>query len=258
MKKKMSGFRNMGQFARVFSGILFFALLSSTAESALLTVYESEQSGNPNSAGIVATYNAWLAAIGETPDFGEDWDGLDPWGDPWVDEKIFDFQSDPTAIFADGVTFKNVGAADADKIAQTDDDPGSTDAIGAFAWDGHEDYVSRMIFPNGADYVGFFIFDTDHGSDATYTVRFSDNQVFTYDGAGTDQDKYRFIGLVNNNPSGSISRLDIDAPKGSHYGIDEVQWGRRDPGQVPEPASILLTSMGLLGLAGFRKRTTGR
>jgi hypothetical protein len=194
------------------------------------------------------TYNAWLVAIGETPDFGEDWDGNDWLGNPWGNDRIFDVQDIPTAVFVDGVTFSNVGA-DSDRHAKSDNAPGSTDAIDAFAWEGHESGESTIFFPNYVDYLGFYTFDTDRP--VTYFLQFTNGAIESIGGKETDEDLYRFVGFVNNHPTEHIAKFWVVAESGSRYGIDELEWGRN---VVPEPGTVLLVGAGLVGLFVHRMR----
>jgi hypothetical protein len=209
----------------------------------------SSAKGSPNwfDADNINAYNAWLTAIGETPDYGEDWDGNDWLGNPWSNNRIFDAQDVPTAVFVDGVTFSNVGA-DSDRHAKSDDDPGSTDAIDRFAWMGHESGESTIFFPNYVDYLGFYTFDTDRP--VTYFLRFSDGSVESIAGKETDEDLYRFVGFLNQHPTERIASFWIVAERGSRYGIDELEWGRTD--QTPEPGALWLLGTGL-GIALARR-----
>ncbi len=231
---------------------------SQHGHAALLpTVYETPGAGgySPwNHANNIAMYNTWRANIGEPMvDYREDWDSLDWKGDPWTDGTVFDLAVVPTAIFTDGVTFRNNVSS---HPAKANDDPGSTAAIDDYAWDAHEDGIARMDLPNGADYLGFYAFDIDHGSSVTYRLTFTDSTTFDYVGLPPDEDRYRFIGFVNTDPTEKIIRLQIAAPKGSHYGIDEMEWGRRNPPpSVPEPATLLLMGSGALAMWATRRRT---
>ena len=206
--------------------------------------------GSPNwfDADNLNTYNAWRLAIGEIPDYGEDWDGNDWLGSPWVDNKIFDVQDEPAAVFVDGVTFSNVGADPADKHAKADANPGSTPAIDLFAWMGDDSGESTIFFPNHVDYLGFYTFDTDNA--VTYYLQFTDGTLESIGGKKTEADHYRFVGFVNDHPTEHIAAFWILGPDSSRYGIDELEWGRKD---VPEPGSLWLVGAGL-GLLVYRKR----
>ena len=200
-----------------------------------------------NHADNINTYNAWRTAIGETPDFGEDWDGNDWLGNPWVDNVIFDVQDVPGAVFVDGVTFSNVGA-DSDKHAKADANPGSTLAIDLFAWMGDNSGESTIFFPNHVDYLGFYTFDTD--KPVTYNLQFTDGTMESIAGKETDADRYRFVGFVNDHPTEHIAKFWVVADEGSRYGIDELEWGRK---AVPEPGTLWLLGAGL-GLLVYRNR----
>ena len=201
----------------------------------------------------VAVYNDWLNSFCETPEYGEDWDGNDWQGNPWANKKIFDVQDEPGAIFADGVTFANAGST---KYARAEDNPGKTDAIGGFAWRGHESGESTMYFSDsGADYLGFWVFETGSGANISYNIEFSDGSIFSMPGEGAGVDRYRFVGLYNTSPGDvSFSRFWIDAPNSAKYGIDEVEWGSvsASPLAVPAPSAVWLMVSGLLALFGNR------
>ena len=216
------------------------------------TFFEApSEKGSPNwfDPDNINTYNAWRAAIGETPDYGEDWDGNDWLGTPWVNNTLFDVQDVPTAVFVDGIMFSNVGT-DSSRHARSDDNPGGTDAIDRFAWKGHESGESTIFFPNLVDYLGFYTFDTD--KPVIYFLEYSDGVVESVDGKETDEDRYRFVGFVNNHPTEQIAKFWMVAERGSRYGIDELEWGRHD--ETPEPGTLWLAIAGL-GLLVHRKRT---
>jgi len=221
----------------------------SAADAALVDVFETPgtKGYKPwNAPQNIAMYNAWLAAIQETPDFREDWDGLNWKGKPWEDGKLFDIQDVPTAIFQDGVTFGNIGSA-SDKRAIAEDNIGSTDAIDKFGWRAHESGVATADFSKngGVDYLSFYIFDTDHDPEVLYRLVFSDNTTFDYDGLPTDEGYYRFVGFVNQAPSlRKITQLKVYANDATRYGIDEFEWGRLPPSTIPEPATMSLFMLG--------------
>ncbi len=224
-------------------------------------VYEGPDPGYKpwNHPANVAAYNAWRAAIVEMPDFREDWEGNDELGAAWVDNRVFDVLFvDTTGVFPDAVSFSNGPATS--KKAQTDTDPGSTDALDTLAWDAHEDDTARMNLPNGADYIGFYIFDIDHGTDVFYKLEFTDNSVFTYEGLTQPDNEgyYRFVGFVNTHPTAQFKRLGILASGGSHYGVDNIEWGRRDSHSVPEPTTLLLLGSGVLTLFASRRHINRR
>jgi len=235
-------------------------LLSACVPSATATSFDffeaSSAKGSSNwfAPDNLNAYNAWRAAIGEVPDFGEDWDGTDWLGNPWVDNRLFDVQDIATAIFVDGVTFSNVGS-DANRHAAADDAPGSTDAIDRFAWRGDVSGLSTIFFPNHVDYLGFYTFDTDNPVD--YFVQFSNGDIESIGGKETDEDRYRFVGFVNRHPTAQIAAFWVAADNASRYGIDELQWGRTPPPGAPEPATVWMFTAGV-GLLLYRKRRQHR
>lgn len=238
------------------------AILSAPGSSAIATSFTffeaSSNTGSPNwfDADNINTYNAWRTAIGEIPDHGEDWDGQNWLGNPWVNNQLFDVQDIPTAVFVDGVTFSNVGA-DNGRHAKADDAPGSTPAIDSFAWEGHESGESTIFFPNFVDYLGFYTFDTDRP--VTYYLQYSDGVVESIAGKETDEDRYRFVGFVNDHPTERIARFWMVAERGSRYGIDELEWGRTDA--VPEPGTLhcmVAATLGLLYSWKGRRRSSGK
>ena len=244
-------------YLTVFTLLVFCAPVQSFA--VLVDVFEAPAADGYstwNHPANLAAYNAWLTAIGETPDFREDWDSKDWKGDNWVDEQLFDIQNVPAAIFQDGVTFGNIGAQ-SDRRAIANDSIGSTDAIDKYGWQAHESGIATVnLSANQADYIGFYIFDTDHGCDGVlYTLVFSDGSKFNYNGLCTDEDHYRFIGFANNS-SLKFTKLKIVAGDASRYGIDELAWGRRNGNVVPEPTSMILLGSGLLGVLRIRRKKT--
>ncbi len=207
-------------------------------------------SPNWNDPDNLNTYNAWLLAIGEIPDSGEDWDGNDWLGNPWGNSRLFDAQDVPTAVFVNGITFSNVGV-DSGREARSDNDPGSTDAIDLFAWRGHESGESTIFFPNYVDYLGFYTFDTDRP--VTYNVQFSNGVIESIAGKETDENRYRFVGFVNNHPTEQIENFWVVAERGSSYGIDELEWGSTN-GTAPEPGTLWIVGVGLALFFGRNRR----
>lgn len=232
------------------------AILSSIAPPAMATRFTffeaSSATGSPSwfDPNNIAAFNAWLAAIGETPDFGEDWDGNDWTGSSWANNQLFDVQDIATAVFVDGVTFSNVGADDG-RHAKADDAPGSTDAIDRLGWEGHESGESTIFFRNLVDYLGFYTFDTDRP--VTYYLEYSDGVVESIAGKETDEDRYRFVGFVNEHETERIAKFWVVADRGSRYGIDELEWGRHET--APEPGVV---SLFFAAAAALLYRRSGR
>lgn len=242
----------------LFCLLALIILLSSPLHAAVVDVFEAPGADGYipwNHATNIATYNDWLAAVGETPDFKEDWDNKDWQGNSWTDGQLFDIQDVPTAVFADGVSFGNIGAQ-ADRHAIAEDSIGSTDAIDLYGWRAHESGPATVFFNSvlGADYLGFYIFDTDHGATVDYKITFSDSSVFLYSALATEEEHYRFVGFVNRHATAKFTKFEVFADDATRYGIDELEWGRINGGQViPEPATLILISLGLLALPFRRK-----
>lgn len=252
-------------------GILGSVLLLPTPVSALnFRFFESPQEGGYatwNHSANVSTRNTWLAAAGETPDYYEDFEGTDWRGRPWQNGRVFDSQL-TSAVFEGGARFSNVGP---DKSSRAYASNGASCAlgcarpIGSLSWRGHETNTSTMSFgSNPVDYLGFYIFDTDHPpvTRVTYNIQFTDGTVESIRGSNAYNNRYLFVGFLNTHASASIAKFWIGSHVTSRYGIDNIGWGKIDPKPtpeptpepVPEPSSILFVSTGLLCLLRITRR----
>ncbi|HHL39830.1 MAG TPA: hypothetical protein ENJ37_04940 [Deltaproteobacteria bacterium] len=209
-----------------------------------------------NDPANLATRNAWLAAVGESPDYYQNWEGYAWDGTPWYSGKLFDVVEVPTAVFGGGVTFSNAGPNrnyPAKALRGVYGQLGGAAAIGILSWRGNQTNNSTVYFgPGGADYLGFWIFDIDHGDPVTYYVHFTDGTVQQVTGQGTANRRYRFVGFVNTHPTASFSKVVINAPTHSAFGIDEMNWG--SVAKIVEPPSLLVLAAGLVSAALARRK----
>lgn len=201
-------------------------LFSHPVHTLNFTFFEAPQQGgyNPwNHSANTAKHNAWLAAIGEAPDYREDWEGNN-----WSNGKMFDSQLTPIT-FGGGAKFSNLGPDGSSRAYASNnanDNLGGTQPIGNLAWRGHETNTSTINFgSNLADYLGFYIFDTDHPSTkVTYNIEFSDGTRESIVGKNAYQNHYLFVGFVNTHSTAAFKKFWITSYKTSRYGIDELEW----------------------------------
>jgi hypothetical protein len=218
-------------------------------------------------------YDAWVASVfahhGALPGsfFGEDFDGPG-----WQHDMVFDSQeppdSPPAPTIADGVTISNDLPGDslrAEKPAKTDRTPGSSPAIDRLAWEARDEFdpdnsdepEATIDFGNDTDFLSFYIFDASRTG--TFSLLYTDGTIFTLENKPTSNQNsdndgfYRFIGFVNLHPTEQIERFWVKNA-GSRYGIDEIEWGRGNGTEVPEPTTLLLLGLGIAGLGFARKR----
>jgi hypothetical protein len=217
-------------------------------------------------------YNAWVASVfahhgvSSGSFFGEDFDGPG-----WQHNMVFDSQeppdSPPAPTIADGVTISNDLPGDllrAEEPAKADREPGSAPAIDRLAWEARDEFdpdnggvpEATIDFGNNTDFLGFYIFDAS--KTGTFNLLYTDGTTFTLENKPTDNQDgddgyYRFIGFVNTHPTSLIERFWV-TNAGSRYGIDEIEWGRGNGVEVPEPTTLLLLGLGLAGLAFARRQ----
>jgi len=228
-------------------------VLATNAQAASFSFFQGPETGG-YSGGLTA-HNDWLSATGEpAPDYYENFEGND-----WYHGQVFDSQT-TSITFGDDTQFSNVGP-DSSSRARTSNggscDLGCASPIGTLSWRGNQGNDSTINFgADLTDYLGFWIFDIDHGASVTYTIQFADGSQESVAGAGTGNLKYRFVGFVNEHASSHFEKFWVDAPSHSRFGIDELEWGSTTP--VPLPGAIFFFSSGLIGLGlaglGFRKK----
>ena len=220
-------------------------------------------------------YDAWVASVsaqhGVLPGnfFGEDFDGPG-----WQHNMVFDSQeppdNPPAPTIADDVTISNDLPGDslrAEEPAKADREPGSAPAIDRLAWEARDEFdpdngnqpEATIDFGNNADFLGFYIFDASRTG--TFNLLYTDGTLFTLENKPTSNQNgdgegfYRFIGFVNTHPTALIERFWV-TNAGSRYGIDEIEWGRGEGTEVPEPTTLLLLGLGLAGLAFTGRRAS--
>ncbi len=221
------------------------------------------------------TYDAWVKSVlshhGVAPGsfFGEDFDGPG-----WSQNLVFDSQEATSGvpIIVDGVTMSNdlpdvlagfpnnlpLNPGRAEKPAKADHSPGSSPAIDKFAWEARDDFgpdtgkvpeATIDFSKNKTDFLGFYIFDAS--KTGTYNLQYTDGTIFSLTAKETDNQNsdndgfYRFIGFVNTHPTAQINRF-WATNAGSRYGIDEIEWGRGNGFEVPEPGTMALLAAGLV------------
>ncbi len=246
MKKKLITGLAMGLFVFGIAG---------SASATGFTFFEAPAVGGYlawNDPGNISTHDAWLAAVGENSDYSENFEG-----NGWSNGDVFDSQVTSTA-FGGGATFSNVGAPDPNWYAYASDGSanalGGSRPIGNLSWRSNGNVDATINFGSGgADYLGFYIFDTDHppATKVTYNVQYTDGTIESIVGGDAYQNRYLFVGFVNNLDTASFERFWIDGVATSRYGIDELEWGSST---VPEPATMILFGIGIAGLVGIRIR----
>ena len=225
-----------------------------------------------NGTDLQSAYAGWVNSVfthhGVVPGnfFGEDFDGPG-----WVHNQVFDSQeaSSGAPTIADGVTISNdlpdalAGSPDnlpltpgrAEKPAKADKEPGSSPAIDRLAWEARDDFVPGIsgipeatidFSVNKTDFLGFYIFDAS--KTGTYNLQYTDGTIFSFVAQATANQSgsngfYRFVGFVNTHSTAQINRF-WATNEGSRYGIDEIEWGRGNGVQVPEPGTLWLLFAG--------------
>ena len=224
-----------------------------------------------NGTDLDDAYDAWLASVfanhGVLPGsfFGEDFDAPG-----WTHDQVFDSQETPSGAppFADGVTMSNDlpdVPGRAEEPAKADRTPGSSPAIDRLAWEARDEFdpdtgsepeATIDFSVNYTDFLSFYIFDAS--ATGVFYLEYTDGTIFSFENKPTanqnddDEGFYRFIGFVNTHDSAQMERFWV-TNAGSRYGIDEIEWGRGDEIDVPEPITLWLVSAGLaMGL--YRRR----
>lgn len=191
--------------------------------------------------------DAWFNATGETsPDYYENF------------ETGFNSGQNISGLtFGGGAKFYNVNGTAA-VLAGGGRKLGGSPAIGALSWSNSSfsnTSYSKIDFVTPADYLGFYIFDTDHGGTTVkYNVGFTDGTSSSVSGNRAGQNKYVFVGLVNTHPYAQFDSVSVETRSASYYGIDELEWGKTPSAPIPEPGTLLLLGSGLTGLAASRKK----
>ena len=212
---KMSQMKKVG----ILTGLILIVMFSASAYAVNFAFYEAPASSgyNPwNHAGNTGTRSTWLTAVGETPDYYANFEGTG-----WYHGRSFSGIN-----FGGGTSFYNVGGSSAYSSNGGGCDLGCASPIGSFSWRGNQNAISKIDFGTPSDYLGFYIFDIDHGQPVTYKLYFTDGTSETQIGKGTgDGSWYRFVGFINTHGSAKFSSFEVIAPSHSRYGIDELEWG---------------------------------
>lgn len=183
----------------------------------------------------------WLSAVGiTTPQYLVDFES---------EFKPNDNISGITGLFPYNMVITDTSTAHQAIIRSGSGVINSSNPVGTFSVTQNELAYLELYFPNPVDYVAFQDID-QAGTD--FIITLEDGATFTgkLETTGSSGDTAEFFGIYRNDKS-RIVKIELDASGTAPWGIDTIEYGVLST--VPEPTTLLLLGLGLIGMAGVRR-----
>ena len=221
-------------------GLAALAVTFGAASAEAATVY-TDNSATENAA----LFAAWSSAIGESPDFTQDFE-----------TGYTDGQAMNGADIGGGATIEGVTATTA--IESGAGSIGGSNPIGGFALEAFESNDQYLInFASPMDYISLYYIDLT-GMSLTVTTA-NGPAGYQVDTTAASGDSAEFWGYVAGSGDEAITSLLFSNVGGSAgWAVDNLAWGtfgngEGGPNEIPLPASLPLLLVGVGAVWGLRR-----